>query len=66
MILPNGIETTHPRWKTLHEAESWFEKTRLQVYVLPKHRGPKPTAVISKTIGPSPASHLRAVPEKDV
>jgi hypothetical protein len=55
---PNHVLCPHPLWKMVLESERALAKAREAARV--KHRGPAPRAVISQTIGESPAARLRS------
>jgi hypothetical protein len=59
IVLANGVETLHPLWKALREAE--LDASKFLELARIKHRGPAPKAVVQASIGESPAQRLRSV-----
>ncbi len=59
LVYSNKVEGAHPLWRALLEAEVMADRMRERVRL--KHRGPDVGAVVTATIGLSPAAKLRAV-----
>jgi hypothetical protein len=56
---PNHVLCPHPLWTILREAER--DQAKAQQAVRTKHRGRPPKAVITPSIGESPAAPLRSL-----